>query len=80
MAALAFAGSRKIAMTISDFLSPRIAGPFDQGRRSICRAFLERVMEGRIRKAEDEIARYLVRSDRQLPAETARQGALIESS
>jgi len=63
-------------MTINDFVCRRMASPLDRGGRSIWRAFLDRIMEGRTRKAEAEIAQYLRRCGRQLPA---RQGPLIES-
>ena len=60
-------------MTISDFLSPRIASPFDQGGRSLWRTFLDRVTEARMQKAEDEVAKYLRRCRRQFPV-----GAILE--
>ena len=48
-------------MTINDFVCRRMASPLDRGGRSIWRAFLDRIMEGRTRKAEAEIAQYLRR-------------------
>jgi hypothetical protein len=68
--------SVEIAMTITDF-SLRMASPFEHGG-SMLQAFLDKIAEGRLRKAEAEIAEYLRHCGRQLPAETIRQGAAVD--
>ena len=57
-------------MTTTDCFLSRTATPSDQRVPSLWRAFLDRIMEARMRKAETEIAQYLQRCGRQLPNET----------
>jgi hypothetical protein len=63
---------------ITGILYPPAATPIGHRSRSIFRTLLDTIMEGRLHKAEAEIAQYLARSGRQLPAEARRPGTPID--
>jgi hypothetical protein len=65
-------------MTITGILYPSAATFTGHRSRSIFRTLLDMIMEGRLRKAEAEIAQYLARSGRQLPAEARHPGTPID--
>jgi hypothetical protein len=66
-ASIRFIGSREIAMTLTEFFVSADATPLVRRGRSVLRLFLERIVEGRMRKAEREIAEYFQRHGRELP-------------
>jgi hypothetical protein len=71
-ASIRFIGSREIAMTLSGFFVSADATPLERRGRSVWRLFLERIVEGRMRKAEREIAEYFQRHGRELPPKPPR--------
>jgi hypothetical protein len=63
----------ELAMTITDiFFVSAGAIPRQRRGRSVWKRFLDRIMEGRMQKAEREIAEYLQRHARDLPPDPPR--------
>jgi hypothetical protein len=62
-------GSREITMTMTVLFASADADRLEQStsKRSLLQLFLARYAEGRMRKAEREIAEYLARHGRVLP-------------
>jgi hypothetical protein len=62
-------GSREITMTMTVLFASADADRVEQStsKRSLWQLFLTRYSEGRMRKAEREIAEYLARHGRELP-------------
>jgi hypothetical protein len=64
-------GSREITMSMTVLFASADADRVEQStsKRSLWQLFLARYGEGRMRKAEREIAEYLARHGRELPRE-----------
>ena len=54
-------------MTLTGFFFSADATPLEQRSSSVWRLFLGKIVEGRMRKAEREIAEYFQRHGRELP-------------
>jgi hypothetical protein len=70
-ASIRFIGSREIAMTLTEFFVRADATPLERRGRSVWRLFLDRIVEGRMRKAEREIVEYFQRHGREMPPKSA---------
>ena len=66
-ASIRFIGSREVAMTLTEFFVRADATPLERRGRSVWRLFLDRIVEGRMRKAEREIVEYFQRPGREMP-------------
>jgi hypothetical protein len=55
-------------MTTAEVFVPEHASPVERCEDSLLQALLDRIAEGRMRKAEREIAAYLQRCGRKLPS------------
>jgi hypothetical protein len=54
-------------MTLTEFFVRADATPLERRGRSVWRLLLERIVEGRMRKAEREIVEYFQRHGREMP-------------
>ena len=66
-ASIRFVGLREVAMTLTKFVVRADATPLERRGRSVWRLFLDRIVEGRMRKAEREIVEYFQRHGREMP-------------